>query len=92
MLSPSDKSILKAFIDTHKDINSLRRDVPVCTVKKQYEKPKILVTVHVRQPAYAAWNVVKNFLANAGAHDLPGPAPRGPIFRGIAEELDRLMK
>ena len=68
----------------------MQRDIPVFIVKKQSEKPKVLITVHVRHSAQPVWNVVKSFLARAGAQDLPGAASRGPIFRSIAEDLDRL--
>jgi len=51
-LSQQDRAILASFIDTHKTVASLMRDVPVCIVKKVYGKAKVLVTVHV---ALASW-------------------------------------
>ena len=90
-LDPQKKQIIQQFVDTHKSIKALVRDIPVCIIKQVYNKPKVLVTTHVRQQAIAAWQVVQNFLEQSGAQDLPGTAPRGPIFRGIAEELQQLM-
>lgn len=89
-LSQQEKTILHSFTESHKGIDSLKRDVPFCTVEQQYGKPNISVTVHVRAPEQAAWNVIKAFLERHGGHDLPGTAPRGPIFKSLADELDSL--
>lgn len=57
------------------------------TARHHHDKATIVITVSIAERIAELWFKIKQFLMARGAQQHVGPPPRGPIFRGLLEEL-----
>lgn len=83
-----EKQVLQTYVESHSTIPVLKREVPLCIVHREYGRPKVLISVHIRSQSQPAWEIIKSFFVKVSQTEIiPGLAPRGPIFRDLVDDL-----